>query len=216
VVDTDRGRRAAANRRRVARATESFQSAALAIGNIEPGMSLFAITRGQWSMIDAILHCLDQVGPAKLSIWTWTVADYEVEVLARLRRDERLTSGLLVIDHGARNKNADIIAAWKARFGTESVRYVVNHAKIATIESASGLRLTLRGSMNLNFNPRFEQFDLTEGGGEFDLVREIETELPVLGDDCSGAECYEAAKVGAAFDASQLALFTGLKPWQPK
>lgn len=63
----------AAGRRKAAR--ESFQSAAECIGTVEPGMSLFAITRGQWSMIDAILAVLDQVGPAKLSLWTWTVAD---------------------------------------------------------------------------------------------------------------------------------------------
>lgn len=147
------------------RAVESFGCAATAIGKIEPGLSLFAITRGQWSMIDAILHCLDEVGPSKVSCWTWTVAEYEVEVLTRLRRDARITAGRLVIDYGARNKNAGIIREWQGTFGPESVRYVINHSKIALIESVSGLKLCLRGSMNLNLNPRFEQFDLSEGGG---------------------------------------------------
>ena len=49
------------------RANESFGCAAQCIGKVEAGMSLFAVTRGQWSMIDAVLHVLDQVGPAKLS-----------------------------------------------------------------------------------------------------------------------------------------------------
>ncbi len=35
--------------------------------------------------------------------------------------------------------------------------------------------------MNLNWNPRFEQLDITEGGGDFDLVERIRSELPVLG-----------------------------------
>jgi len=74
-------------------AVESFGCAASAIGKVEAGMSLFAITRGQWSMIDAVLHVLDQVGPAKLSLWTWTVAEYEVQVLTRLRQDHRVTAG---------------------------------------------------------------------------------------------------------------------------
>ena len=82
----------------------------MCIGKVEAGMSLFAITRGQWSMIDAVLHVLDQVGPAKLSLWTWTVAEYEVQVLTRLREDRRVTGGRLVIDAGARTKNAGIIA----------------------------------------------------------------------------------------------------------
>jgi hypothetical protein len=167
-------------------------------------------------MIDAVLHCLDQVGRSKVSLWTWTVAEYEVQVLTRLRIDERITEGRLVIDHGARVKNSAIIADWKNQFGAGSVRYVINHAKIATVESESGLRFLLRGSMNLNYNPRFEQFDITEGGPEFDLVREIEDELPTLGDNCSGAEVYAASKMENAFAPEQLTLFNTVKTWKPQ
>lgn len=206
--------RAAAPASRRKAAKQSFGNAAECIGPVEPGMSLFAITRGQWSMIDAVLHCLDQCGPSRLSLWTWTVAEYEVQVLERLMMDGRLLPGTrLVIDHGARNKNAVIIAAWKRAFGIDSVRYVVNHAKIATIESESGMKLLLRGSMNLNFNPRFEQFDVTEGGPEFDLVREIEDELPCLPDNATGKDVYAASRVGEAFEPQQLNLFKGIKVW---
>lgn len=200
-----------ASRRKTA--VESFGCAAQAIGRVEAGMSLFAVTRGQWSMIDAVLHVLDQVGPAKLSLWTWTVAEYEVQVLTRLREDRRVTGGRLVIDAGARVKNAGIIREWKSSFGDGSVRYVTNHSKIARIESASGLKLLLRGSMNLNFNPRFEQLDITEGGPDFDLVEKIEDEIPLLADDCTGKQVWAASRVGEAFEAEQLALFSGLKVW---
>lgn len=195
------------------RAVESFGNAATAIGPVEAGMSLFAITRGQWSMIDAVLHVLDQVGASAVSIWTWTIAEYEVQTLTRLREDQRVTGGRMVIDAGARVKNAEIIKQWQQSFGAGSVRYVTNHAKICRIESASGLKLLLRGSMNLNFNPRFEQFDITEGGPDYDLVEQIENELPVLGDDCSGAQVWAASLVSEAFDKSQLQLFSGIKVW---
>jgi len=66
------------NRQRVNRAVESFGNAAQAIGPIEPGMSLFCVTRGQWSMLDAILHVLSQTGPAAITLWTWTIAEYEI------------------------------------------------------------------------------------------------------------------------------------------
>lgn len=194
-------------------AVESFGCAAAALGECGAGMSLFAVTRGQWSMIDAILHVLGQVGPSKLSLWTWTVAEYEVQVLTRLREDRRVTGGRLVIDAGARTKNAGIISEWKSSFGDDSVRYVTNHSKIARIESASGLKFLLRGSMNLNFNPRFEQFDISEGGPEFDLVEEIENELPLLGDKCTGKQVWAASRVGEAFEPEQLALFSGAKVW---
>ena len=194
------------------RAAESFKTASECIGTIKKGSGLFALTRGQFSMIDAVLACLDQTGPAAVSLWTWTVAEYEVQVLERMRRDERLLSGRLVIDAGARSKNAAIIAQWKASFGGESVRYVVNHAKVATIENAEW-KILLRGSMNLNFNPRFEQFDLTEGGADFDLIREVENELPILADTSSNAAAYAATKLSKAFNTETLNLFSGVKVW---
>lgn len=101
------------------------------------------------------------------------------------------------------------------RFAANSIKHN-NHAKIATVESESGLRFLLRGSMNLNYNPRFEQFDITEGGPEFDLVREIEDELPTLGDNCSGAEVYAASKMENAFAPEQLTLFNTVKTWKPQ
>lgn len=194
------------------RAVESFKTAADCIGTLEPGAALFAITRGQFSMIDAALACLDQTGPADVSIWTWTVAEYEIECIQRLRTDGRIRSATLVIDHGARNKNAGLIRQWKSTFGADSVRYVVNHSKIVTI-SNDRFRLLLRGSMNLNFNPRFEQFDLTEGGADFDLVKSIERELPVLADTASGEDVYKASKVAEAFEPQQLSIFQGVKVW---
>jgi len=204
--------RASAIATRRTRAVESFKTAAECIGQIEPGLSLFAVTRGQFSMIDAILACLDQTGPADLSLWTWTVAEYEVECMERLQNDGRVTGGTLVIDHGARYKNAGLIDRWRDKYGADSVRYVLNHAKIATIRSA-GYKLLLRGSMNLNYNPRFEQFDITEGGPDFDLVKQIEGELPILRGEIAGMDAYKASRVGDAFDVDQLEIFAGVKVW---
>lgn len=195
------------------RAAECFGNVAESLGPLGPGVSVFAVTRGQWSMIDAILYCLDQLGPSEISVWTWTVADYEVQVLARLRQDKRVLAGRLCIDHGARVKNHAVIQAWKAVYGADSVRYLLNHSKLATV-TGGGLKLLLRGSMNLNHNPRFEQFDLTEGGEDYALVRGIEETLPVLGDDCSGAEVFAASQVGAAWTPDQLEIFGDLKTWQ--
>lgn len=204
--------RSSAPSARRAVAAQSFRTAADCIGTLSEGMALFAITRGQFSMIDAVLACLEQTGPAAVSLWTWTVADYEVQCLEAMQRDGRIQSGTLIIDHGARKKNAAIIANWKRSYGPNSVRYVINHAKIATIETPR-YRLLLRGSMNLNMNPRFEQLDITEGGPDFDLVREIENELPILPDDCSGNDVYKASRVGEAFDPETLELFQGIKVW---
>ena len=203
-------------------AVESFSNASGCIGRCEKDMSLFAITRGQWSMIDAVLHVLNEVGPSKISLWTWTVADYEVQVIGRLMLDKRVTSGRLCIDRAindkylnAKNDKNNVIKDWKNIFGPDSVRYLRNHAKIARVESASGLKFLLRGSMNLNFNPRFENFDISEGGPSYDLIESVENELPILGDDCTNDEVVVASKVSSAFTTEQLSLFDNPKTWKP-
>lgn len=208
------------------RAVESFGTAAACIGEVTKGMALFAVTRGQFSMIDAVLAVLAQVGPARLTLWTWTIADYEVDVCVNLINDGRITSGELIIN-GERpklfteaNTTGKIIDKWRARFGPLSVKNVMNHSKIATVETAD-FRLLLRGSMNLNFNPRFEQLDITEGGPDFDLVRQIESELPVLPDHASSIDRHRASKTTDAFDAGTIDMFAGAKSfsgpqqWRP-
>lgn len=208
---------------RRARAVESFRSAAEAIGELVPNLAVFAVTRGQWSMIDAILAVLDQTGPAAVSCWTWTVAEYEVEQMRALRTDQRITSGLLVVDAGVSRgerrisqlkdgTHKEVVTQWLDTFGAGSVRHVTNHAKIATIEGG-GFKVLLRGSMNLNHNPRFEQFDLTEGGPDFDLVRQIESELPIINATASSEERSRACKLGEAWTQQDLTMFGRVKTW---
>jgi hypothetical protein len=194
------------------RVVESFQCAAECIGPIEHEMSLFSITRGQFSMLDAVLHCLKEIGPANVTIWTWTIADYEVEAMEGLMARNELTSGRLIIDASADRRNGVMIEKWRQRFGDDAVRICKNHAKIARLWN-DDFRLLLRGSMNLNFNPRFEQLDVTEGGEDFDLVDRIENELPVLGRKWSNAQAESATGVSKAFETGQMKMFQGLKPW---
>src|SRR5262249_14428520 len=157
-----------------------------------------------------IFHCLSQIGPAQMSVWTWTIADYEVEAMAGLMARQEITSGRLVIDASADRRNGVIIEQWRQRFAADALRICKNHAKIARVWNEN-FRLLLRGSMNLNFNPRFEQLDVTEGGHDFELVERIESELPVLGRKYSNAQAEAASGVSKAFEASQLKMFGALK-----
>ena len=195
------------------RAIETFKSCAASIGELTKGMHLFAITRGQFSMIDAVLFALDHTGPgARVTLWTWCIAEYEVQVFERLMRDDRIREALLIVDISAREKNTKHLAYWRTFFGDDSVRWVRNHAKIATVEG-NGFRFLLRGSMNLNFNPRFEQLDISEGCPGFDLVHEIESELEILPPDCSNAQAIHASKLRESFTDKQLKIFNARKIW---
>lgn len=198
--------------RRRATARESLGSAAAAIGPLAADTAVFLLTRGQFSMLDMVIHCLNELGPAALSVWTWAIADYEVEAMGGLLGDRRLTAARLILDRSAEFRNTAVVDQWRDRFGVASVRVCKNHAKIARVWTADR-RVLLRGSMNLNFNPRFEQADVTVNGEDFDLVAALEDTLPVLPRRCSNLEAEAASGVSRAFEMGELEAFRGLKPW---
>lgn len=199
---------------RVARAVETFGAASEAIGPIEPGMALFGVSRGQFAMIDMIRHVLQEVGPAEVSLWTWAIAEYERDMVLALLSDQAITGATLLLDYSAGRREPAMVDEWRDRFGESSVKIIRNHAKIARVWN-DRYRVLLRGSMNLNYNPRCEQFDITEGGPDFDLVARIEAEVPVLPRKYDHEQVFKASGLGRAFDASVMGVFDGGKQWQP-
>jgi len=169
---------AACSHRRT-RVVESFGTVREAIGPLTPGMALFIVSRGQWSMIDAIRHVLDQVGTARVSLWPRTVAVSKGDILTMLRSDPRVTWCRLVMNTGDERKNHVLVQEWQGQFGLQSVCSMRTHAKIATLEGG-GLQVLIRGSINLGTGARFEQIDVTEGGEDFRMIRTLEASLPPL------------------------------------
>jgi hypothetical protein len=159
-----------------------------------------------------VQHVLAEIGPAEVSIWTWAIADYEVEAMAALMATDAILGARLIVDRSAEQRSAATIEAWRQRFGVDAVRVCKNHAKIARVWTADR-RVLLRGSMNLNFNPRFEQADITEGGADFDLVARLEDELPVLRPLCANADAEAASGLSRSFERSTLPMFSGVRPW---
>jgi hypothetical protein len=201
---------AIAKRRKVA--IIANQSARQTIGPIFPEMSLFAITRGQFSMIDVINTLIDQAGPSHLSVWTWAIAAYEVDVIMGLMERRDVLSATLIVDYSVEGRSGDIVNEWRGRFGYDSVKDCRNHAKIARVWN-DDFRFLARGSMNLNYNPRFEQFDLTEGGDDFDMVQELEASLPVLGPTATRQQADMVSGMTLAFEQSVLDIFRGKTTW---
>jgi hypothetical protein len=208
-------------RKRAMRAAESFKTAAQCIGPVRSDMCLFGLTRGQFSMIDVIQYVLAEIGGGHVAIWTWAIAEYEVATLTALMIRPDIHSARLIVDQSADKRNREIVEAWRNRWGEDQVRILRNHAKLARIWN-DDWRVLVRGSFNLNFNPRCEQFDLDEGSPAFDLVAGIEETFPVLPRNYSSAECMAAGKLDQAFPAETLALFgnpgaawaEGLRTWK--
>lgn len=131
------------------------------LSGLAEGVHVFGLTKGQASMVDLILAAAEHCGdPFRLDVWTWVVAEYELDLLESLIADRRLSQFRLVVDRGCLKNRPSFIRSVVERFGSDSVRQTLNHGKLAMIRGPK-LDVLIRGSMNFNSNPRFEQFDAT-------------------------------------------------------
>ncbi|WP_165250180.1 hypothetical protein [Paludisphaera soli] len=192
------------------RVSESFRSAAETIGPITKGMHVFSLTRGQFSLLDCILHTLEQIGPAHLSVWAFAVSDYDVGAIRGLMAQSELLSGRLMVDSAIEKRSYVAVEQWRERFGDDGVRVCRNHAKMSRVWN-DDFRVLIRGSFNLNYNPRFEQFDLTEGGPEFDLVGAVEDSMPALSRAYTHAEVEAVSQTSQSYEFRTLEMFQGVK-----
>lgn len=211
------------------RAVEALKTAKDCIGAITPGMALFAITRGQFSTADIIRHCLDEMGPSKISVWTWCTAGYDIETFEWFFESGRITSASLVIDDygekrardserdesSRRERQGVIMRRWIATFGPGSIRVCKNHAKVVTLDNGT-LKVVIRGSANLNKNPRFENFDLSEGPGLYNFMQEMEASIPLLGQNYTQEDARAASALKRLFTDAELLQFPEgeLRAWQ--
>jgi hypothetical protein len=147
-----------------------------ALAGFDRGSHVFGVTKGQFSLIDLAAATLERTGPADVAVWTWCIADYEVEAIGAFLGDGRIRSFRLVIDWAGAQRDLPIVADLQTRYGTDCIRVTKTHAKIVTVSNDTW-KIVVRGSMNLNANPRFEQFDVSDGGPAWDVVDGVMTEL---------------------------------------
>lgn len=163
--------------RRHARAAQCFQSAAAALALLERGGRVFGLTKGQFSMIDLASAALERVGKgADVSVWTWCIAEYEVQAVTGFIVSEKIGRFRMVLDWTGAQRDMPLIADLQQRFGVDCLRVTKTHAKIVTV-AGDGWQIVIRGSMNLNENPRFEQFDVSDGSDELGLVEGLMAEI---------------------------------------
>lgn len=132
---------------------------------LAPGAALSILTDGQASALDFVRVLVERVGPgARVVMSTWTAGVKDVEGLELLTRRGAIGELVFLVDRSflsfARPQADAIVAA----FGPAALRMVSTHAKVYVVEAADGSECwALRGSTNLNRNPRLENLDLTEG-----------------------------------------------------
>lgn len=193
--------RSSAFTRRANGASVALDTARDAISGFDRGSHIFGLTKGQFSMIDIAAAALEKVGPASVSVWTWCIAEYEVESFSAFFNDRRVESLRVVMDWAGAQRDMPLTAELQEVFGLDCLRVTKTHAKIVTIQNESGWRVVIRGSMNLNANPRFEQFDISDDAAIFDTVAGVEAELWAKGKPLPVKKLRHADK-DALFDAA--------------
>ena len=147
-------------KRRVTRAS-AIGTAAETIGPITTGCEISGLTNGQFSLIDTIEHVLNEIGPADITVSTWTMGIYDQERAQRFYVNGLIRSIRFVVDPSMFSRRAELSGSLVAAFGLEAFRAVNTHAKFATLRSDTHA-VAVRSSMNLNPNNRLEHFDISE------------------------------------------------------
>jgi hypothetical protein len=153
-----------------------YENAQQAIGELYPGCEIYGFTKGQFSLIDIIEHCLAQVGPADIVVSTWSAAAGDISAANRLLREDKIKSLRFLIDASFKSRKPEFCQQLLDTFGADCIRVSSVHAKFATIQ-AEEYSLVVRTSMNLNNNPRFENFEISDDPAMMGFMQEIIEEI---------------------------------------
>lgn len=159
-------------RTRELRELRSKQNAAAAIAGLNHDVEIYGFTKGQFSLLQLIESLLDVTGPAKISLSTWTAARHEIQSLERFVRAGRLTAMRWLIDFSFSRRDPEAAHQIRQTFGLDCIRVAQTHSKFAVIENDSW-QIVLRTSMNLNMNPRFEDFTVAHDPELADFIRRL-------------------------------------------
>lgn len=156
---TARSHRSGPRRRQVR--LNKTDTAAQSLGPLTPGMEIYCLTFGQFSLIDVVEHLVRSAGPCDVVVSTWTAATADAERAARLLEDGNIRRFRLLVDRSFVARQRAYCRRVVELFGAEAIRTTRTHAKFAVITN-DDWALTVRTSMNLNHNPRLESVEVSD------------------------------------------------------
>lgn len=176
------------------------ESAIRCIGDLYTGCEIMGLTKGDFSMIDILTHCLDQTGIADVVIGTWTAGHADVKQAERIFTNGGISNLRMLVDRSFPNRQPKYFQRLIETFGPESVRLARFHAKFILIKSET-YNLVVRTSMNLNENKRIELYEISDDAemmGYYDEIVEAHFSQPM--EDSYSA--FKSLKIGPELAAS--------------
>lgn len=152
------------------------ETAAAVVELLEPGGQVIGFSKGQFSISDLLVAILAKTGPAALTISTWTAHGADIAHARRLLDQRRITSARWLLDLSFPSREPSFFQELRDAFGDEAITLTRTHAKFSLIHNAKW-SVVVRTSMNLNYNPRFEDFDVADDPALYRFCSAIVDEL---------------------------------------
>jgi hypothetical protein len=152
------------------------ETAAEALAGFDTETQIFGYTKGQFSVIDVIREALKYTGPATLDVSTWTAANTDVTTVCNFVGEGNVTAARWLVDLTFQRRSPQLAKRIRDTFGKDAIRVAQNHAKFALIQNEKW-KIVLNTSMNLNFNPRFENFSIAHDPEAFAFHKAIMDEI---------------------------------------
>lgn len=168
--------RRTADYKREIRDARRHKAAEDAIAGFTRDTELFGFTKGQFSLLDLLQAVFAVTGPAEFVLSTWTAARKEIQALQKMAEAGTIRSMRWLVDHTFARRDPGAAYLVRQTFGPEAIRVAQNHAKFALIRNDEW-DVVLRTSMNLNMNPRFEDFTLAHDPELAAFLRNIIDEI---------------------------------------
>jgi hypothetical protein len=146
--------------------------AADSIGSIEHGKDIHIFSLGYFSLIDVIVHILDQIGSADVVLSAWTAAHSHLELTHELLGASAIKSLRIVIDGSFMVRQPMYHKRMVELFGLKNIRSIKTHAKYVILTNDTW-NIVIQTSMNMNENPRCENLIISEGKDLSDFMLNI-------------------------------------------
>ena len=137
------------------------RSGAEAVEGLRERRTVFGLFRGEFSLIDLICSVLEVTGPADLTVATWTAATREIDSAAKLLEGGDVRSIRWLVDMSFPRRQPVYCRQMLDRFGAGAIRCTKSHAKFTLIQNEEW-QVALRTNANLNKNPRYEFFEMSD------------------------------------------------------
>jgi hypothetical protein len=152
------------------------ENAGDAIKGFKKGVELYGFTKGLFSLSDLLEELLKITGPAELFISTWTASKANVANMIKLIQSGKITKSYWFVDFSFHRRCPELSMEIRKVFGDDAVRIGKNHAKFTLIKN-NDWDIVVQTSMNLNQNPRFENFTIAHDPQLASFLGDILNEL---------------------------------------